>query len=576
MARWGLAAVVLLGGCSARPLELPAPSSSSDVPDLGVGLAPSDLALSDQALRPHDLAHLPPCSDGGPPACVPLTPPRAIAPLSTATVTSQRPRLRWALSGVSNGALVEIYRDRAGSDLVTSFFASGKSGTPASPLARGVYYWRLRGALDGVAGGDRSVMWEFLVGAGSAATNTSWGTMLDINGDGFADTIIGTSVPNDYHLPAEVQVYLGSASGLGAMPTTLDGPSALDTTFGAAAASAGDVNGDGFGDVVVGAPSCCGVYPGAAYLFFGGPSGLSPQPVTLVSPKHESYYGWSVAGAGDVNGDGYADVVVLAPGAAAYLFLGGADGPRADPVAFGSLENTLASAGDVNGDGFGDVLVGNYWANNGAGQFSLFLGGANGLSASPITVASPTGGDGMFAQSLAGAGDINGDGLADIIVGAPGVIPVVYLYYGSPSGVAMTPTALPSQGGPTDTLTSPHATEFGAAVASAGDVNGDGFADVLVGSPEVIAAYLYFGSANGITSAARPTTLSANGIGGDVSGSGDVNGDGFSDVVLGSINYAYGYQSLLSVWPGGGGGPSALPTTQATPSRVWCVAGGTT
>ena len=121
-------------------------------------------------------------------ACVP-GPPRQIAPLSTATVTSQQPAFHWTLPGGGDSAQVDICRDRGCATIVTSFMASGMTGAPTSPLAHGLYYWRVHRVSGGVVAPATSAVWEFWVGARSASVNTSWGTTLDVNGDGYADVV---------------------------------------------------------------------------------------------------------------------------------------------------------------------------------------------------------------------------------------------------------------------------------------------------------------------------------------------------------------------------------------------------
>jgi hypothetical protein len=119
-------------------------------------------------------------------ACVLVPPPRALAPLSTATVSSRRPTLRWNLVGETTGAHVEICRDRACSNLIERFDATGSSGRPTENLPAGVVFWRLRGRAGAVTGETTSQTWQFTVGARSASTiDTSHGTTVDVNGDGW-------------------------------------------------------------------------------------------------------------------------------------------------------------------------------------------------------------------------------------------------------------------------------------------------------------------------------------------------------------------------------------------------------
>lgn len=166
--------------------------------------------------------------------------PRPIAPLSTATVTSQRPTLRWALGRGTDGAAVQICADRACRTIQQSLDVAGTSAAPTTSLTAGVHYWRLIGrAGSGVFGTTASPTWEFLVGARSAPVDTSSGTTLDVNDDGYADVIVGAS--GGTSLTGRAYVYLGGSGGLVTSPaTTLTGPDARGN-FGWSVASAGDV-----------------------------------------------------------------------------------------------------------------------------------------------------------------------------------------------------------------------------------------------------------------------------------------------------------------------------------------------
>jgi hypothetical protein len=503
------------------------------------------------------------CVVGGDEAsCLAIPAPRPVAPLSTATATSQRPSFRWALPVGADGAQVDVCRDRACTSLVTHFAATGTSGRPPTSLSAGVYYWRLRGSYGGALGTQTSVVWEFVVGARSAPVDTSWGSMVDVNGDGFADAVIGA--PYEDRLTGAVYVFTGSATGLSASPTVLAAGTGIFPEFGFSVASAGDVNGDGFGDVIVGSTSQSG---GAAYLYWGSASGLVDMPTTIAGPL---FFGRMVSGAGDVNGDGYADVLVLGPGApmapfVANLYFGGATGLSATPTTLsaGSVA-ALASAGDVNGDGFADIVLGNGYANDGRGEVDVYLGTADGPGA-PIALAGPIV-YGYFGYAMAGA-DVNGDGYADLLVGAPGESPTFSVYLGSPSGPSTVPATFADPANQSGILSYP-SPYFGACVSSAGDVNGDGFGDVVVGSDGVGVAYLYLGAAAGLPAAPLALKVSGSGeFGESASAAGDVNGDGIGDLLVGAPS-TDGNTGAAYLYLGSQSGHLGAPTVLIGPSAM--------
>jgi hypothetical protein len=197
----------------------------------------------------------------------------------------------------------------------------------------------------------------------------------------------------------------------------------------------------------------------------------------------DGYFGLPVASADDVNGDGYADLIVSAGSAVgvtgrAYVYLGAVSGTVTTPSTIlsgmdgfgGHFGSCAASAGDVNGDGYADLAIGASQASSLTGRSYVYLGNASGIATTPsTTLMGPDGASGFFGQSIASAGDVNGDGFADLVVSAKGVSSGTgraYVYVGSASGIATTPsTALAGPDGVSGS--------FGASVASAGDANGD-------------------------------------------------------------------------------------------------------
>jgi hypothetical protein len=274
----------------------------------------------------------------------------------------------------------------------------------------------------------------------------------------------------------------------------------------------------------------------------------------------------------DVNGDGYPDFLVGSQEASAHLYLGGpnpgAAGWNVDPhpgrIDIPRIESTsldyspvvVASAGDVNGDGYGDFLVSSTLAHSGAGAVHLYLGSPapsatdwDGASSRRIDLGDPSADVGL-GQALAAAGDVNGDGYGDFLVsGGPSMVPA-RLYFGSaaPSAANWMDPASPDR---IDLAAPAGATaqgSFGRALAGASDVNGDGFADFVVGAynqyPLGGGAYVYLGSAapsaagwNGDAAARRialtnPDSSAAD-FGFTVTSAGDVDGDGYSDFLVG-------------------------------------------
>jgi cysteine-rich repeat protein len=365
----------------------------------------------------------------------------------------------------------------------------------------------------------------------------------DVNGDGFADVLVGA--PGHASDTGRAYLYLGSAASLDATATWTVSGETTGEYLGAAVVSAGDVDGDGFSDVVVGA-RVYDSYRGRVYLYHGSGAGLAASGWMVTST--DSGFGGGVASAGDVNGDGYADVIVGAGGAdRAYVYLGSATGlsTTASVTLSGSSSfgNRVASAGDVNGDGYADVIVGAFSSN----RAHVYLGSATGLS----TTASVTlTGSGYFGSSVASAGDVNGDGFADVVVGAVNGN-AAYLYLGSVAGVSTTADA---------TLTG--ANNFGAIVASAGDVNGDGFADVLVNETNGGRVHLYLGSIHGLGATPAVTLVGSMPFGRGVASAGDVNGDGYADVIVGDP--ASGGPGRVFLYLGSAAGLGTTPTASVT------------
>jgi hypothetical protein len=374
----------------------------------------------------------------------------------------------------------------------------------------------------------------------------------DVNRDGFADLIIGApgADPSGRSDAGSSYVVFGKASGfsnlnlgnLGSAGFRIDGAAAGDVS-GHSVASAGDVNRDGFADLIIGAP---GADPsgrsdaGSSYVVSGSSNldlaNLGSAGFQLNGAAAGDVSGYSVASAGDVNRDGFADLIIGAPEAdpsgrsdagSSYVVFGfsNLDFRIIDGAAAGDVSGySVASAGDVNRDGFADLIIGAPGADpsgrSDAGSSYVVFGKASGftdidlgnLGSAGFRIDGAAAGD-LSAYSVASAGDVNRDGFADLIIGAPSASPSgrsfagsSYVVFGKASGFSNLDLGnLGSAGFRIDGAAVRDLSGF--SVASAGDVNRDGFADLIIGAPEADpsgrsnagSTYVVFGKASGFS-----------------------------------------------------------------------------
>jgi HYR domain/FG-GAP-like repeat/FG-GAP repeat len=441
----------------------------------------------------------------------------------------------------------------------------------------------------------------------------------DVNGDGRRDVIVGFRGQDAYVVFGRSSPGTVDLAALGTGGFRIDGAVEVDGSV-EDVAGAGDVNGDGLADLVVGSG-------GGAFVVFGK-SSTSPVDLSALGaggfaisppPGHSTPLGTcpgpdigsSVDGIGDFNGDGRPDVVVAGPGplisfcgdTAAWVVYGKAS---TGAVALGDPQGqaeflwpgeNAAGAGDVNGDGRPDVIVGTDIGGNGA---TVRFAGGGGFSM--------TGAGTGF--STAGVGDVNGDGLADVAVGAPDASNngrpysgSAWIVFGQTSSTDLDLMQLGTHGFRIDGAHGGDpgyvGDQAGWALDGAGDVNGDGRADVLLGAPGASnngrrfsgSAFVVFGTpstANVDLAALGAGGIRIDGAGGgtppvppndpgtlgdqagfSVAGGGDMTGDGRPDVLVGAPGTDYnGRSNSGSAYLVSFGAPDTTPPVLTVPHKV--------
>lgn len=452
----------------------------------------------------------------------------------------------------------------------------------AAPLAAQGGTWNLESRFDGTAAGDNFGYSVAVAG--------------DVDGDGLPDLISGSvwADPGGRSMAGSASVYSGVT---GAVIHTFEGQFMRDY-LGKSVAGAGDVNGDGIADLIVGAYGADPVglnMAGSAFIYSGATGAVLHS---FDGAAALDQFGWAVSGAGDVNADGYDDFIIganrydhgaLVNSGAAFVF-SGVNGYLLHSFYGASIGaefgSSVSTAGDVDGDGFADLLIGAHLAG-GTGRAYLYSGQTGALlstfSGTPQVL--------EFGWSVAAAGDVDGDTVPDVIMGADwsngvhGVEAGAAFVYSGASGLLL------------------HRLEglsaydnFGISVDTAGDIDADGHADLLVGawkaSPALNTwageAYLFSGASGNLISRIGGESAGDN-FGWSVAGGADLDGNGRPDVIVSAKVTVVGglldvgsvyvwdfdpdlYQLVLNPDPLLGGSTADFSVTGGTPTTTTYLA----
>jgi hypothetical protein len=499
---------------------------------------------------------------------VDLTPPSAnlLTPFQGAnTGNNLKPTFKWRASTDMATCDLQVDDDPVfGSPEINQSALVGGSFTPGTnlsvsgtqPVGRR-YYVRLRAVdLAGNQGAWSDVILRRYINVGRYD--------LDLNGDGYSDLAVADkSSVNGKSSAGRVYIYFGETTPDDTVDLTLAGEGVSNYEIFGSSIAGGDFNADGYCDLAIGA-SGYSSNAGKVYVFLGGPA-MDGIADASMAPSG-SYFGYSVASGGDVNGDGFSDLAVGAwaynsAAGRTYVYYGGTTFDIiADVVITGASANrglgkAVEIGGDLNGDGYSDLVTSEYLTRN----TYVFFGGAAMDTGSDLTIPGPID---LFGDSLSASGDANGDGYADLLIGGPGTYGTdkgkVFLYLG---GSPMDLTA-------DLTLEGEFVSDsYGACARFCGDLNMDGFSDFAVTARPFSSykgkAYIYLGGVNpdGTCDASVTGGIDSECVGAAVGGAAcDFNADGFNDVAIGADGAIEGVVSIRILF--GGSVPDSITDVQ--------------
>lgn len=462
------------------------------------------------------------------------------------------------------------------------------SGTYSSASGTNTWSYQLpTGSSIWKEGSSHTISARSVDAAGNTSSITSIivrkGKNKDINGDGYSDVVVGaTGYSGGLNKGAIYIFYSSGNSGVTATSATSASKTISGQTNGdkfGYSIALGDVNGDGYADIAVGAIAAVG-NKGVTYIFLSnGSNGISANSAaaadaSITGANSNDTFGSAVS-IGDINGDGYGDLVIAAnyyPSSSnngrVYIFhsngssgitatgVGSANSNITGPSNFDNF-GTFISTGDVNGDGYADLAAGANGYSGGSLLGAAFVFHSSGNSG--ITITNPNsastkiigGASGDYIGTSICLGDIDGDGYADLIVGAIGTTGNKGMVYIFKSTGASGITATNVSSANTSILGNSPNDSFGFSVSIA-DFNGDGYGDLAAsangysGGANKGAVYLFTSSSSGISVTnvnSANTTISGNAssdIFGYFTSVGDLTGDGYADLVIAAKGYNAG------------------------------------